>query len=175
MLDGCLCGSEKPTMADAATDENDWRFKGFGVSQLGNVSSSSPASVSSGGHVGDSYADPSSPERDAFAAKVWSQQHGVTGASRVIPSPSNTSWNGDNNNDWRFRGFGPSQLSGTQPSSDPDWRFRGFGESNLNKFSSDNASKATSPDFYKSRTANMDITSSDHQLYGAGPDVGFNN
>lgn len=117
---------------------------------------------------------------------------GVTGASRVIPSPSNTNWNSTfsqntpespSGTDWG-RTFGSKQMvNGAN-------RMGGPASNRGNNFSFDLSPigdrsglslSPTAPDsttatsqFYRNRTANMDLTKRDHEMYGAGSDYGFN-
>lgn len=66
------------TAATPAGDDN-WRFKSFGPSQLGNFS---------GGNVGDTIKDVPTAQSVAFDAKVYQQQHPVTGpGSTYATSP----------------------------------------------------------------------------------------
>lgn len=139
-------------------DNQDWRFKGFGPSQLGKANvpgSMSPASVVSGGHVGDTWKDTP-----------------VTGASRVMPGPSGTNWNSTpssvQTSDFRPPTSGPNSWikgDGTTPGH--------YGINDAMFRSASNQSQPDASSFYKDRTANIDLSSRDHQLYGAGSDLGF--
>lgn len=98
--------------------------------------------------------------------------------SRIIPAPSNTNWNST------FVQNTPSSPSRT------DWQ-KTFGSTN--SFASNSAVRSPQSAFsfdlspatdrpqlslptsdFQDRTANLDLTSRDHELYGAGPDYGFN-
>jgi hypothetical protein len=111
------------------------------------------ASVMSGGHVGD----------------TWKDAPSVTAASRVIPSPSNTNWNSPTAQ--------PSDQSRQSFSAGGNPWIKGDGATPGHYLVNDDLFRSASGDpsnFYRDRTANMDLTSRDHHLYGAGGDYGFN-
>lgn len=124
---------------------------------------------------------------------------GVTAASRVIPSPSGTNWEKTFGANGGFNSPAPSSPSGTdwrktfgaptisqgydKPSTPAPNLFSGSNrQSNPSDFSfnlsagNDQSQLSLGTDstsFYKDRTANMDLTTRDHELYGAGKDYGF--
>jgi hypothetical protein len=99
----------------------------------------------------------------------------VTAASRIIPPPANTNWSSTfvqntpsspSGTDWQ-KTFGQKNSFVSSPSPQPsavDESRRSLGVG---------GSPADTSSFYKDRTADMDLTQRDHQLYGAGPDLGF--
>lgn len=108
---------------------------------------------------------------------------GVNATSRIIPSPSNTNWNSTFNQNspsspsgtnWQ-KTFGQKPSFVSQPKPTPATPRTGGFQFDLAPANTRNQLSLGNDvsSFYKDRIADTDLSSRDHELYGAGNDYGF--
>lgn len=158
---------------------DDWRFKDF--KDTGGAHSRTlavPTSSFAAANFQNQYGNGATPTPTATPPRT-------NATSRIIPSPSNTNWNSTFNQnspssptgtDWaKTFGQKPSFVSKPVPARDAAPRTSGGFQFDLAPANTRNQLSLGNDvsSFYKDRLADTDLSSRDHELYGAGNDYGF--